>query len=84
MTFSACWYPTQHLDSWKLDGAEIIIEKPLIPVYEKMVEHGLFLTVHSPMSVVIGSVKKSVRLQKQFVDNSRCSVKSSQIRRLVS
>lgn len=61
MTFSACWYPTQHLDNWKLDGAEIIIEKPLIPVYEKMVEHGLFLTVHSPMSVVIGSVKKSVR-----------------------
>ena len=38
MTFSACWYPTQHLDSWKLDGAEIIIEKPLIPVYEKMVD----------------------------------------------
>lgn len=61
MKFSACWYPTQNLSDWRLDGAEIIIEKSLIPIYEKMVEHGLFLTVHSPMNVIIGSVKKSVR-----------------------
>lgn len=61
MKFSACWYPTQNLSNWKLDGAEIMLEKHLIPVYEKMVEHGLFLSVHSPMSVIIGSVKNQVR-----------------------
>lgn len=61
MIFSADWYPNISLSNWKLQGAEIILEKPLIPVYKKMADAGIFLSVHSPMSVNIGSTKSNVR-----------------------
>lgn len=61
MIFSASWYPTLSLSDWRLDGAEIILDKPLIPVYEQMVDRGIFLSMHSPMSVSIGSVKGNIR-----------------------
>jgi len=60
MIFSADWYPEMPLNHWKL-GAEIIIDKPLLPTYKKMVEAGIFISVHSPMNVSIGSTKGNVR-----------------------
>lgn len=61
MIFSADYYPGTPLTNWKLPGAEIIIDKKLIDTYKQMVEHGIYLSAHSPMSVSIGSVKKGVR-----------------------
>lgn len=60
MIFSADWYPELPLYNWKL-GAEIIIDKPLLPTYKRMVEAGIFISVHSPMNVIIGSTKGNVR-----------------------
>lgn len=61
MIFSADYYPGQDLSNWKLPGAEIIIEKIHIPLYARMVEHGIHLSAHAPMMVAIGSVKSQVR-----------------------
>lgn len=61
MVFSADYYLGAPLHNWKLQGAEIIIDKKQTDLYRKMVEHEIYLTAHSPMSVSIGSVKKNVR-----------------------
>lgn len=61
MIFSASWYPTMSLANWKLQGAEIIIDKPLLHIYEKMVAAGILISAHSPMNVAIGSKKPGVR-----------------------
>lgn len=61
MIFSADWYPGVSLFDWKLPGAEIIIDKRLFDIYYQMVEKNIYLTLHSPMSVSIGSKKSNIR-----------------------
>ena len=67
MLFSADWYPGIPLNDWKLPGAEVILSAELMPVFQKMVEHGIFLTLHSPMQVQIGSKKGNVRFMSTDV-----------------
>lgn len=62
MLFSADWYPTDATTGWKLPGAEIIIEQGLIPkIQEFKANTGVYLSLHSPMLVAIGSKKGNVR-----------------------
>lgn len=62
MVFSADWYPTDATSGWKLPGAEVIIEEPIIPKIQEFKDNtGVFLTMHSPMVVAIGSKKPGVR-----------------------
>lgn len=62
MLFSADWYPTDATTGWKLEGAEIILDDPLInKITEFKQNTGVYLTLHSPMSVAIGSKKPGVR-----------------------
>lgn len=62
MIFSADWYPTDATTGWKLDGAEIIIDDALLnKIREFKANTGVYLTLHSPMSVAIGSKKPGVR-----------------------
>ena len=56
MIFSADWYPTDATTGWKLDGAEIIFEDALVNKIQEFKNNtGVYLTLHSPMSVAIGS-----------------------------
>lgn len=62
MIFSADWYPTDATTGWKLDGAEIIYDDALVnKIQEFKSNTGVYLTLHSPMSVAIGSKKPGVR-----------------------
>lgn len=62
MLFSADWYPTDATSGWKLPGAEIIIEDALLPkIQEFKTNTGVYLSMHSPMLVAIGSKKPNVR-----------------------
>lgn len=62
MVFSADWYPTDATTGWKLDGAEIIFDDALVNKIKEFKENtGVYLTLHSPMSVAIGSKKPGVR-----------------------
>jgi deoxyribonuclease-4 len=61
MIFSASWFPEMSLIDWGLQGAEVIVEKPLLPVFEKMAGEGILISAHSPMNVQIGSAKAGVR-----------------------
>jgi deoxyribonuclease-4 len=61
MIFSASWFPEMSIKDWGLQGAEVIIEKPLLPALEVLVGEGILISAHSPMNVQIGSVKPGVR-----------------------
>lgn len=62
MIFSADWYSTDATTGWKLDGAEIILDEALLnKIREFKMNTGVYLTLHSPMSVAIGSKKPGVR-----------------------
>lgn len=62
MLFSADWYPTDATEGWKLNGAEVILDEPLIPKIQELKNNtGVYLSMHSPMSVAIGSKKPGVR-----------------------
>lgn len=59
--FSADFYTQQDPRSWKLPGAEVIIDKHDLDPYRELVAMGITLSAHSPMSVAIGSTRKGVR-----------------------
>lgn len=62
MIFSADWYPTDATTGWELGGAEVILESPVIPKIRELKENtGVYLSMHSPMTVSIGSTKPGVR-----------------------
>lgn len=62
MLFSADWYPTYATSGWRLPGAEVILDGPVIGKIKELKENtGVYLTMHSPMTVSIGSVKSGVR-----------------------
>lgn len=62
MLFSADWYPTDATSGWKLPGAEIIIEDALLPKIQEFKNNtGVYLSMHSPMLVAIGSKKPNIR-----------------------
>lgn len=62
MFFSADWYPTDATFGWKLPGAEIIYDESFKnKIQEFHANTGVYLTLHSPMSVAIGSKKPGVR-----------------------
>jgi deoxyribonuclease-4 len=61
MIFSADWYPTDPTTGWQL-GAEVILDSPVIPkIRELKANTGTYLSMHSPMTVSIGSTKPGVR-----------------------
>jgi deoxyribonuclease-4 len=62
MIFSADWYPNGPTDVWKLGGAEVILETEYLDRIRELKQNtGIFLSMHSPMSVAIGSKKPGVR-----------------------
>lgn len=62
MIFSADWYPTYPTTGWKLHGAEVILEEPVIPKIQELKNNtGIYLSMHAPMLVAIGSKKPGVR-----------------------
>lgn len=62
MIFSADWYPDGPTDIWKLGGAEVIVENEYMNRIRELKQNtGVFLSMHSPMSVAIGSKKAGVR-----------------------
>jgi len=62
MLFSADWYPTDATSGWKLPGAEIIIEDALLPKIQEFKNNtGVYLSMHAPMLVAIGSKKPNIR-----------------------
>lgn len=62
MIFSADWYPTDATTGWELQGAEVILDEPVIPkIQEFKANTGAYLSMHSPMLVAIGSKKPGVR-----------------------
>lgn len=62
MIFSADWYSTDATTGWDLQGAEVILDAPVLPkISELKANTGVYLSLHSPMSVAIGSKKPGVR-----------------------
>ena len=62
MIFSADWYPEYATTGWELQGAEVILESAVIPKIRELKENtGVYLSMHSPMTVSIGSTKPGVR-----------------------
>lgn len=62
MIFSADWYSTGPTSGWDLPGAEIMLEDGLLDKIQEFKNNtGVYLSVHSPMSVNIGSQKPGVR-----------------------
>lgn len=62
MIFSADWYPTDATEGWKLQGAEVILEAAVVPKIRELKNNtGIYLSMHAPMSVAIGSKKPGVR-----------------------
>ena len=62
MIFSADWYPTDATEGWKLQGAEVILEDAVVPKIRELKNNtGIYLSMHAPMSVAIGSKKPGVR-----------------------
>lgn len=62
MLFSADWYPTDATTGWKLQGAEVILDDPVLPKIQEFKNNtGAYLSMHAPMLVAIGSKKPGVR-----------------------
>lgn len=62
MIFSADWYPENATTGWELPGAEVILDTPVLPrIAELKTNTGVYLSLHSPMTVVIGSKKSGTR-----------------------
>lgn len=62
MIFSGDWYPTNQTIGWELEGAEVILDKPYLDKIREFKNNtGVYLSMHAPMSVAIGSKKPGVR-----------------------
>lgn len=63
MIFSADWYPTDATEGWKLQGAEVILEDAVVPKIRELKNNtGIYLSMHAPMSVAIGSKNRECDL----------------------